>query len=108
MGQPNKRAPAAKKGKTGAAASVVEPREPTKRDVAAWLKGYDPKDLTIATAVSHSSLQIFHGAKQEGFRTLGIAAGARDVRYYDAFPKAKPDRMLKLKHYADLVGMAEA
>jgi 5-formaminoimidazole-4-carboxamide-1-(beta)-D-ribofuranosyl 5'-monophosphate synthetase len=75
--------------------------------VASWLKEYDPKGLTIATAVSHSSLQIFHGAKLEGFRTLAIAAGDRDVRYYDAFPKAKPDRVLKLKRYHDLVGMAE-
>lgn len=103
MGQTKAKAPAAKgKGKEPA-----EPREPGKRDVAAWLEGYDPKDLTIATAVSHSSLQIFHGAKLEGFRTLGISAGGRDVRYYDGFPKAKPDRMLRLKHYSDLVGMAE-
>jgi 5-formaminoimidazole-4-carboxamide-1-(beta)-D-ribofuranosyl 5'-monophosphate synthetase len=82
-------------------------RGPGKPDVAAWLRGYDPKDLTIATAVSHSSLQIFHGAKAEGFKTLGIAAGGRDVRYYDAFPKAKPDRMLQLSKYHDLVGLAE-
>jgi 5-formaminoimidazole-4-carboxamide-1-(beta)-D-ribofuranosyl 5'-monophosphate synthetase len=88
-------------GQAGAA------RGPGKPDVAAWLRGYDPKDLTIATAVSHSSLQIFHGAKAEGFRTLGIAAGGRDVRYYDAFPKAKPDRMLQLAKYHDLVGLAE-
>ncbi|MEA3191471.1 MAG: 5-formaminoimidazole-4-carboxamide-(beta)-D-ribofuranosyl 5-monophosphate synthetase [Thermoplasmata archaeon] len=71
------------------------------------LAGYDAKDLTIATAVSHSSLQIFHGAKLEGFRTLAIAAGDRDVRYYDAFPRAKPDRMLKLPRYHDLLGLAE-
>lgn len=91
----------------GAATRGGPAAQPTKADVAGWLKGYDPKDLTIATAVSHSSLQIFHGARLEGFRTLGIAAGDRDVRYYDAFPKAKPDRMLKLKRYSDLVGMAE-
>jgi 5-formaminoimidazole-4-carboxamide-1-(beta)-D-ribofuranosyl 5'-monophosphate synthetase len=82
-------------------------RAPGSSEVAAWLKGYDPKEITIATAVSHSSLQIFHGARLEGFRTLGIAAGGRDVRYYDAFPKAKPDRMLQLGKYEDLVGLAE-
>jgi 5-formaminoimidazole-4-carboxamide-1-(beta)-D-ribofuranosyl 5'-monophosphate synthetase len=75
--------------------------------VASWLKEYDPSKITIATAVSHSSLQIFHGAKQEGFRTLAIAAGDRDVRYYDAFPGAKPDRILKLNKYSDLLGMTE-
>jgi 5-formaminoimidazole-4-carboxamide-1-(beta)-D-ribofuranosyl 5'-monophosphate synthetase len=84
-----------------------QPPRASNPEVADWLKGYDPKDLTIATAVSHSSLQIFHGAKQEGFRTLGIAAGGRDVRYYDAFPKAKPDRMLQLGKYSDLLGLAE-
>jgi 5-formaminoimidazole-4-carboxamide-1-(beta)-D-ribofuranosyl 5'-monophosphate synthetase len=71
------------------------------------LEGYDPGDLTIASAVSHSSLQIFHGARQEGFRTLAITAGDRDVRYYDAFPRAKPDRILRLKRYHDLLGLAD-
>jgi 5-formaminoimidazole-4-carboxamide-1-(beta)-D-ribofuranosyl 5'-monophosphate synthetase len=71
-------------------------------NVAAWLSGYDTKDLTIATAVSHSSLQIFHGARLEGFKTLAITAGDRDVRYYDGFPLAKPDRFLKLAKYQDL------
>jgi 5-formaminoimidazole-4-carboxamide-1-(beta)-D-ribofuranosyl 5'-monophosphate synthetase len=75
-------------------------------NVAAWLKGYDPDRLTIATAVSHSSLQIFHGAKKEGFRTLAISAGDRDVRYYDGFPLARPDRVLQLGHYSELLPMA--
>lgn len=101
MGTTKAKASAAKTAKQAPAAKTAKP------DVASWLKGYDPKDLTIATAVSHSSLQIFHGAKLEGFKTLGIAAGGRDVRYYDAFPKARPDRMLKLAKYHDLVGMAE-
>jgi 5-formaminoimidazole-4-carboxamide-1-(beta)-D-ribofuranosyl 5'-monophosphate synthetase len=69
--------------------------------------GYDPNKLTIATAVSHSSLQIFHGARAEGFKTMAIAAGERDTRYYDAFPRAKPDRVLQLNKYSDLLGMAD-
>ncbi len=75
-------------------------------NVASWLAGYDPKQLTIASAVSHSSLQIFHGARKEGFKTLAITADERDVRYYDAFPLAKPDRVLTLKKYKDLLGKA--
>jgi 5-formaminoimidazole-4-carboxamide-1-(beta)-D-ribofuranosyl 5'-monophosphate synthetase len=71
------------------------------------LDGYDPKGLTIATAVSHSSLQIFHGARLEGFRTLAITAGERDVRYYDAFPRARPDRILRLRKYHDLLGLSD-
>ncbi len=72
-----------------------------------WLAQYDMDDLCIATAASHSSLQIFHGAKKLGFRTMAIIAGDRDLRYYDAFPGAKPDRILRLGSYHELIGMAE-
>ena len=43
--------------------------------LASWLAGYDKDKLTIGVVASHSSLQILHGAKKEGFRTLGIAVG---------------------------------
>jgi 5-formaminoimidazole-4-carboxamide-1-(beta)-D-ribofuranosyl 5'-monophosphate synthetase len=48
---------------------------------------------TVATLCSHSSLQIFHGARVEGFPTLGIAVKA-PPRFYDAFPLARPDKFL--------------
>ncbi|MDE1820294.1 MAG: formate--phosphoribosylaminoimidazolecarboxamide ligase [Euryarchaeota archaeon] len=67
------------------------------------LKGRDP---TIATICSHSSLQIFHGARLEGFRTLGIARG-RPPRFYDAFPLAKPDLFLALPKVAEIGEHAE-
>jgi 5-formaminoimidazole-4-carboxamide-1-(beta)-D-ribofuranosyl 5'-monophosphate synthetase len=62
------------------------------------LGDYDLKDITVTTVCSHSSLQIFHGAKVEGFKTLGICMG-KQPRYYDAFPKAKPDEFLCLDSY---------
>ena len=40
-----------------------------------WLDSYDPENITIGVVASHSSLQILHGARMEGFRTLGIAVG---------------------------------
>jgi len=49
----------------------------------------------IATLCSHSSLQIFHGARHEGLGTLGIAVG-KPPRFYEAFPLARPDRFLSL------------
>ncbi len=61
------------------------------------------RPITVTTFCSHSSLQIFHGAKEEGFRTLGIARGA-PPKYYDAFPRAKPDRFLTIPQMADLPG----
>lgn len=71
--------------------------------VAEILEGYD--ELVVATVCSHSSLQIFHGARQEGFRTLGIAIKKRP-RFYDAFPRARPDDFLIVDSYADLATRA--
>jgi 5-formaminoimidazole-4-carboxamide-1-(beta)-D-ribofuranosyl 5'-monophosphate synthetase len=48
---------------------------------------------TIATLCSHSSLQIFHGARVEGLPSLGISVGPPQ-RFYDAFPLGRPDRFL--------------
>lgn len=66
------------------------------------LSGYDRKQLTLATICSHSSLQIFHGAKHENFRTLGITL-KRIPRYYEAFPRAKPDEFLVVDRYEDVL-----
>lgn len=68
----------------------------------ASLRGRTP---TIATLCSHSSLQIFHGARLEGFPTLGIAGGA-PPRFYDAFPLARPDRFLTVPTVKDLPSVA--
>lgn len=74
----------------------------TEIDSKRLLAKYDPKKIVIAAACSHSSLQIFHGARKEGFKTLGICVGP-PPRHYDAFPLAKPDAFLQLKSYKDLV-----
>ncbi len=71
--------------------------------IAEILEGYD--DLVIATVCSHSSLQIFHGAKVEGFKTLGIAIRERP-RFYEAFPAARPDSFLIVDSYDDILGCA--
>ncbi len=66
------------------------------------LEEYDQKNLTIATVCSHSSLQIFHAARKEGFKTLGICLG-KPPKFYDAFPLAKPDAFLSLDSYSALL-----
>ncbi|MGD1060209.1 MAG: DUF1246 domain-containing protein, partial [Methanomassiliicoccales archaeon] len=38
-----------------------------KKTILKILSEYDPDEITIATVCSHSSLQIFNGAKKEGF-----------------------------------------
>lgn len=70
------------------------------------IKDINPHDITIATLCSHTSLQIFHGARTEGFRTLGITVG-KPPRFYDAYPKAKPDEFLVMENYKELMHRAE-
>ena len=72
-----------------------------------WLKGYDASSITIGVVASHSSLQILHGARQEGFRTLGIAVGENRRRFYKAFPGADPDEWLMLEDYREMLDYAE-
>ena len=72
-----------------------------KAEIEEILSSYDQNDITIATVCSHSSLQIFHGAKKEGFRTLGIAL-KKVPRFYDAFPLAKPDEFLIVNDYKEI------
>ncbi len=66
------------------------------------LDGYDKDSIAIATVCSHSSLQIFDGARKEGLRTIGICMGA-PPKFYDAFPRAKPDEFFVVKSYKDIL-----
>ena len=72
-----------------------------------WLESYDCSAITIAVVASHSSLQILHGARQEGFRTLGICVGKERRKMYSAFPGAEPDEWLVLDDYKELMDHAE-
>ncbi len=81
------------------------PRRPAvgRRPVDKILSEYDPSKLTIATIGSHTALQIFHGARLEGFKSLGIVL-AKKKRVYDAFPRARPDDyMTLLSSYKELL-----
>ncbi len=66
------------------------------------LESYEKDELAITTVCSHSSLQIFDGARKEGFRTIGICIGM-PPKFYDAFPKAKPDEFFIVKNYKDIL-----
>ncbi len=72
-----------------------------KKKIDEIIDGYDPSEITIATLCSHSSLQIFHGARRMGFKTLGLTV-SHDTRYYDAFPLAKPDGILKYRDFDEM------
>ncbi|UCE73589.1 MAG: formate--phosphoribosylaminoimidazolecarboxamide ligase [Methanomassiliicoccales archaeon] len=70
------------------------------------LESYDMDDLVIATLCSHTSLQIFDGARKEGFKTLGISIGPPS-KYYDAFPNARPDEFLVVDNHVDILSKAD-
>ena len=70
------------------------------------LQGYDKDNLVIATACSHTSLQIFDGARKEGFKTMGIAVGQK-TKFYDAFPRGKPDEFFFVDSYTQLLDKAD-
>jgi len=77
----------------------------SKADISKILSKYDSDSITVATVCSHSSLQIFAGARKEGFRTLGIAIG-KAPKFYDAFPLAKPDEFFVVDKYEDIISRA--
>ncbi len=78
----------------------------SKEEIHEILQRYDKSKICIATLCSHSSLQIFKGAKDEGFRTLGIRVG-EDVHVYEAFPLSKPDEFLHLEKFGDVDRLEE-
>ncbi|MGP8321276.1 MAG: formate--phosphoribosylaminoimidazolecarboxamide ligase [Methanosarcinaceae archaeon] len=78
----------------------------TKEHISDILRNYDTNNLAIATVCSHSSLQIFDGARKEGLRTIGICLKS-PPRFYDAFPKAKPDEFIIVDSYRDICGIVD-
>ena len=70
------------------------------------LADYDRKNLRIVTVCSHSSLQIFNGARKEGFKTIGISVGEKK-KFYDAFPLGKPDEFFIVNNYKDILKCTE-
>ncbi|MEW6035557.1 MAG: formate--phosphoribosylaminoimidazolecarboxamide ligase [Candidatus Micrarchaeota archaeon] len=63
------------------------------------LSGY--RKFKIATICSHSSLQIFKGAREEGIKTIGIVQ--KDKRkLYESFPLGRPDEFIEVDSYGDI------
>lgn len=59
------------------------------------------KDFKIATICSHSSLQIFKGAREEGVKTVGIVQ--KDKReVYESFPLGRPDEFIEVDDYQSI------
>jgi len=71
-----------------------------KKKIEDILSGYNGK-FGIATICSHSSLQIFRGAREEGIKTIGICK-KENRKLYESFPLARPDEFLMVEDYKDI------
>jgi 5-formaminoimidazole-4-carboxamide-1-(beta)-D-ribofuranosyl 5'-monophosphate synthetase len=72
----------------------------TPDDIASVLDDYDLDNLSIGTLGSHSALNIFKGAKQEGFRTVSICKKSDSI-IYEKFPLA--DELIFVKDFSEIL-----
>lgn len=64
------------------------------------IRGYDPNRLAIGTLGSHSALNIFKGAREEGFRTVCVCKKS-DAIIYEKFPLV--DELIFVKDFSELL-----
>ncbi len=64
------------------------------------LEKYDSKKIAIGTLGSHSSLNIFKGAKEEGFRTVCVCK-EKDAIMYQKYPLV--DDLITVKEFNELL-----
>lgn len=62
----------------------------SKQHIVEIIKNYDPKTITIGALGGHSALDVCHGAKKYGFRTVAVCQKGRDATYSKYF-KTRPD-----------------
>lgn len=62
-------------------------------DSSVILDSYKLQDLTIASLGGHSALDVCHGAKKHGFKTLVVAKKGREKTYNDYY-KTRPSKLM--------------
>jgi 5-formaminoimidazole-4-carboxamide-1-(beta)-D-ribofuranosyl 5'-monophosphate synthetase len=72
----------------------------TSEEIGKILDKYDLNKIAIGTLGSHSSLNIFKGAKEEGFRTVCICK-EKDAIMYKKFPLV--DELIIVKDFTELL-----
>lgn len=65
------------------------------------LKGYDLRSISITAIASHSALDVFDGAKDEGFKTVAVCQKGREKPYLRF--RRVVDEALILERFADVV-----
>jgi len=72
----------------------------SRKEIDRIISEYDPKNVAIGTLGSHSALNIFKGAKEEGFKTVCICKKADEI-LYKRFPLA--DETIIVKDFTELL-----
>ncbi len=71
-----------------------------RKEIAEVLDTYDIDHITIATLGSHSALNIFKGAKEEGFKTVCVYKTGDEI-VYRKFPLA--DELIPVDSFSDVL-----
>jgi len=71
-----------------------------KDEINTILGKYDNKNITVGTLGSHSALNIFKGAKEEGFDTVCVCKKESEI-VYKRFPLA--DQVITVKDFGELL-----
>ena len=69
-------------------------------EIAALVEKYDKNRISIGTIGSHSALNIFKGAKEEGFRTVCVCTRDREI-VYRKFPLV--DEFIFVEKFSNLL-----
>ncbi len=72
----------------------------TSADIGKIIGKYDQKKIAIGTLGSHSSLNIFKGAKEEGFKTVCVCK-EKDAIMYQKYPLV--DELIIVKDFTELL-----
>lgn len=72
----------------------------TKNEINAVLSEYDHNEITVGTLGSHSALNIFKGAKEEGFSTVCVCKKKSEI-VYKRFPVA--DQIMIVEDFGELL-----
>lgn len=70
-------------------------------NVGELLKGYDLLKLSVGAIASHSALDVFDGAKDEGFKTVAICQRGRELPYLRF--KAVIDKALIVDRFSNII-----
>ena len=68
-------------------------------NIRSTLKGYDLNHLTVGALGGHSALDVCHGAKMFGFKTVCIARKGREKTYARYFKSRKPTYAIRDTEY---------